>query len=93
MTTTELKEDHCPFCDYKVTAATEALGDHRPSSGDFSICLNCGAIAVFQDDLKLRRPTEKEAREIRQDKEILEMQIVRSGIVLSDLRKRKHKTE
>lgn len=84
---TFLKEDHCPFCRYKVDTASEAFNDpHRPKEGDCSMCLNCGAICVFGKDLRLRRPTPQEADAIRGNPKILQMQLVRAGIGMPDLR-------
>jgi hypothetical protein len=36
----------------------------RPKSGDISICLYCGHVAIYSDDLTLRELTSDEIREI-----------------------------
>lgn len=44
--------DHCPACEYKLDAATSAAGDGaKPSAGDVSLCINCGALLEYTDDL------------------------------------------
>ncbi len=35
-----------------------------PAPGDCSICIVCGSAAMYDDDLKLRPPTEEETRQI-----------------------------
>jgi hypothetical protein len=42
----------CPKCDYvfdHVTAADSEMG--KPSPGDFSICLNCGVVLQFSENM------------------------------------------
>ena len=50
----------CRICGDLLDAASN-LGPHRtaPSDGDFSICINCGAISVFQG-ADFRTPTDEE---------------------------------
>jgi hypothetical protein len=50
-----VKNTHCPTCNSKLSAATGILDDEwvaRPK--DMSICINCGEILTFTDDLDLR---------------------------------------
>lgn len=68
-----------------MDSATGAYGDYKPTAGDLSICLNCGAVAVFNEDLTLRKPNEKEKRDIALNSEVIKAQIVRSGMGLPDL--------
>lgn len=86
-TTTHYAEQKCPACGYKQDSATSAYGDHKPKGGDLSICLNCGAIAMFNDDLTLRPPNEKEKRDIAANTQVIQAQLIRAGIVDRDLRK------
>jgi hypothetical protein len=49
----------CWHCDRMLDAAS-ALEDHRdPVPGDVSLCMYCGAVAVFDDQLRLGRPTKE----------------------------------
>jgi hypothetical protein len=42
----------CPCCDYKIDAASNAKGGGKsPVPGDLSICINCGTLLMFKDDL------------------------------------------
>jgi hypothetical protein len=48
----------CPVCHAAIGPELEPLRDvtrKKPREGDLSLCLNCGAILVFQMDLTLRR--------------------------------------
>lgn len=54
-----MNPSQCPICGYNVDAATEL--HHEPISpkpGDFSLCLNCGSLNKFGDDLGLVESTE-----------------------------------
>lgn len=46
-----LKLQHCPTCDAKLNAAMHVDSElsHMPREGDFSICIECGAVLVFDD--------------------------------------------
>lgn len=45
----------CPSCGYPADAVTPTGGKSRgPRAGDFSVCLNCGEITVFNKDLTRR---------------------------------------
>lgn len=50
-----------------LDAATELEGEGSPTPGAISMCMYCGAIAVFADDLKLRKATRLELDELRFD--------------------------
>jgi hypothetical protein len=38
-----------------------------PNPGDFSICIKCKETLVFDNDLKLRRPTAEELNEMSEE--------------------------
>lgn len=53
----------CPTCGYAIDAATLLnYGDARPAAGDLSLCLNCGALLIFDgpDVNAIRRITPEE---------------------------------
>ena len=54
--------------------------DYAPSSGDITICLGCGHVMAFDDDLKLREMTDAEAREIAGDRRMLAVQKARGEL-------------
>jgi len=49
----------CPECGY-LTDAVSPIGEGKPEAGDLSLCLNCGAPALFTRELKLRELTLEE---------------------------------
>jgi hypothetical protein len=44
--------------------------DATPQDGSISLCLACGALSIFQEDLTLRKPTSEEIGEIMADDEM-----------------------
>lgn len=51
-----LPVSHCPACGYKLDTATAAVTkDCRPAPDDVSLCLECGEILIFNEDMTLRR--------------------------------------
>jgi hypothetical protein len=61
----------CWHCDRMLDAAS-GFGDGDglvPSSGAVSLCLYCGAVAIFGEDLILRPPTKEELDNLGEDKE------------------------
>lgn len=65
---TRMAPCRCPFCGHKIDAATPGPfepPDAKPLPGDFSVCVGCVAIVVFDGDpLGLRKPTEEELHEV-----------------------------
>lgn len=61
-------EQPCPYCGFKNNAV--AGPDADPAPGDVAICANCIQPSLFGDDLKLRKPTEKEAADLAKDPEM-----------------------
>jgi hypothetical protein len=59
----------CWHCDHMLDAASPVEGQAVPSEGAVSLCLYCGAVAIFEEDLKLRAPTEEELDEIVKERE------------------------
>lgn len=53
--THETPECRCPACGAEFDSATGTTTDDAPKPGDFSVCLYCCAILVFNEDLTNRR--------------------------------------
>ncbi len=53
----------CKVCGYSADRATEAKSGlpHCPTPGDVTICLKCGEIYVFDENLMIREPTVDDA--------------------------------
>ena len=64
--TTRTQTTLCPACGATLSAHTDPMDPSRlPSPGDFSICLACAGLRVFDADLALRLPTPAETLEAR----------------------------
>jgi len=50
----------CPQCRALLDAVTDPREGKHPKPGDFSVCIHCACLMVFNDDLTLRESTLKE---------------------------------
>lgn len=58
----------CTICGYPLGGTSPVTEPGAvPKDGDASICVYCGAVAAFNDDGTLRRPTADEMREFLAD--------------------------
>jgi hypothetical protein len=66
----------CLTCGY-VTDAVTSVSDEgaRPKEGDVSFCLACGALAIFDDDLRFRAATAEEAALLAKDSVIRKLRL------------------
>jgi hypothetical protein len=71
----EHNEIECPFCDYEMDHSA-SIGEESapPSAGDVSICINCSAVTLYEEDgdgLRLRAFTsQEEADAVLSDPEV-----------------------
>lgn len=74
---TNMEGNACPRCGRTAEGGTAFDIDEKPSRqprpGDFAVCLYCGAINAYRDDLKLRPITETEHQYIRRDPRLKEV--------------------
>jgi hypothetical protein len=57
-------------CGHKLDAASELKANGpRPEPGNLSVCIYCGRLRVYTDDLTLRELTDDELDEIMSDPE------------------------
>jgi len=58
--------DACTGCGLEVHVPKAAPGQEYelPQPGELSLCLGCGTISIFQEDLKLRPATDAELEDI-----------------------------
>ena len=57
----QVRPSPCPSCGVWMDGATGITSDDRPDPGDLTICFYCVKVAVYDDDLTLRRPNAAEA--------------------------------
>jgi hypothetical protein len=55
----------CPHCNYKSTMAKGITSNDKPQPGAFSICINCGGLSTFGEDMKLGLPTEEQLNSLK----------------------------
>ena len=73
----KVKESCCTSCGKKLDMATSVEGYAVPLPGDISICIKCGHIMAFGDDLMLRDLNDREAYDVAGDRRILAVQEAR----------------
>lgn len=56
-----IRESACIACGALLDGWTDVVADAHPKPGDLSLCLQCGALNVYDDALALRAPTHLEA--------------------------------
>ena len=71
----------CSQCGLKLDAATNARGKKKPRPGDASVCLYCGHLMIFNDEMRLRELTGKEMYQIAGNKLLVMVQKARAEFV------------
>jgi len=71
----------CPGCGEILNGASFVGegADASPNPGDITVCIGCGEIIAFADDLTLRGLTDEEMIEIAADPDILAIQRARAA--------------
>jgi len=71
MTTARYPMQPCLNCDYQMDAATPAENDEEsePKEGSVALCMRCGYAMIYGQppELRFRRPTAEERKDIDQD--------------------------
>ena len=57
-------ESPCTNCHAKLNATSSSSEEDSPNPGDITICLYCGHIMAYSDDMKLRDLTDEEVIEV-----------------------------
>jgi hypothetical protein len=86
--TTKLKPAACLACGAPLDAATAFAekghaSEPKPQPGDFTLCIHCGHLMVFTDDMRLRQPTRDELDEAAADQKITD-----ASFAIAELRRR-----
>lgn len=64
MLTTRTEGQRCRNCGYHLNAHSSVESDIAPAAGYLSVCIGCGSISVFEDDLNLRPMTTPELTDL-----------------------------
>ena len=55
----------CPGCNDPIEFATGvSMGSPGPEPGDATVCVGCGVMAIFKDDMQLRLATEEDLTDL-----------------------------
>ena len=65
-----IKPNTCKACGYQFDGAATIVGDARPNPGDYSVCLKCTDVAVFDEQLNVRPATAEEREAARTNPEV-----------------------
>jgi hypothetical protein len=71
----------CPSCGHQLDAATSMTGHDAIKPDDITICLYCGHVMAFGNDLEFRPLTDAEMKLVAGDKRILAIQRARGAFV------------
>jgi hypothetical protein len=67
----------CLRCGKRLDSATPMNGAITPAPGDISICLGCGHVMAYDDDLMFRELTAKELLKVTCDPRVIEFNKLR----------------
>jgi hypothetical protein len=77
MKKTKTRLNYCLECNAKLDAASGINCENAPKPGAITICLYCGHLMAFADDLSFRQLNDAEMHWIAGDKNILLVQKIR----------------
>lgn len=69
-----LPESHCLNCGKRLNRASSLEATTAPDPGDITICVECGHVMAFAEDLSHRQLTDAEIVEIAGDPDIIATQ-------------------
>lgn len=81
--------NYCPHCGHQFDRASDLKEGRGPKAGDFSVCIACAKISVFNADQTVRKPTMEEKWRANKDPWITQVQIGISHIVGGKLDKKR----
>lgn len=68
--TTEIAPIGCPHCGVVHEVASSMTTLNGPEPGDINICIKCGGISIYLDDLSVRTPTVEEITDLSRDPDV-----------------------
>lgn len=74
----------CPHCGEELDVASGLGTQDGPKPGDISLCIDCGGVNIFDENLKPRLPTQEENQKAEQNPMVffgrLAMKLAKGGI-------------
>jgi hypothetical protein len=79
MMVVRMRMNNCVNCGHPCDSLTDPISDvdTMPSPGDIIVCFYCGEPQAFQEDMRPRRLTQKEAASVANDPTLIELQKMR----------------
>lgn len=71
MKDTKTQKNRCLRCYHVLDGAMDIAGENIPKDGDLSICIKCGAVCAFTDNLALRPLRKAEIERISASEELM----------------------
>ena len=79
METVQIPKQVCPNCGFELGEGVASEAGYGPKPGAFALCIPCGYILIYDQDLQLRELTDTEIQEVASHPEVLEMQRFRAA--------------
>lgn len=90
MTTTRVPLQHCPECNTKLDAASSLREGLTPKAGDFTVCIACSVILVYEPGLIVRLAGKDELRKL--DAETL-FDLVRTQTAIREMHRQRRQRQ
>ena len=68
---TRMPESRCLNCGHKFNAAGSIDADQAPEPGNICLCIKCGAVMLYAEDLTVRGMTREEMDDLSNDAEAM----------------------
>lgn len=75
-----MPDAHCNNCGALLSGASGYNTNEMPTPGMWALCIYCGNLAVYADDMTLRELSDAELLEAAGDPDIIKMQRVREAL-------------
>lgn len=79
--TVRTPKNKCLDCECPFDAASNAYGKSQPKTNDITMCIECGHLMAFNEDLTVRALTDAEIVSIAGDKRIIDAQRARQFVM------------
>ena len=70
--TSRMPESRCLNCGHKFNAAGGVNSEDAPEPGNICLCIDCGAVMLYAEDLTVRGMTREEMDDLTNDAETMQ---------------------
>lgn len=57
-----IKKDFCPYCGHSVDSGFNLDGESRPRPGDYTVCITCIKVSMFDNEMNQIKCNEKDIK-------------------------------